>query len=67
MSQNGCWNSSYHAQFLLNMEGKKEKKRGKGNTNYIVLFLLLLLLGFFIRKAKDSSKTSTIALQMLLN
>lgn len=48
MSQNGCWNSSYHAQFLLIMEGKKkEKKRGKGNTNYIVLFWFFAIIGVF--------------------
>ena len=52
------------------MQGKKkEKKSGKGNTNYIVLFwfFVIVIIGFLIRKAKDSSKTSTIALKMLLN
>lgn len=49
----------------------KEKRRRKKEVRVILItlsyFSFLLLLGFFIRKAKDSSKTSTIAFQMLLN
>lgn len=62
--QLSCPGPPYHGR---KKEGEKKEIRVILITLSCFVFLLLLLFCFFTRKANDSSKTSTIALKMLLN